>query len=345
MLRSLPQQNPRNRWEQLSRDYECGEAPRVSLQVFEDDSQSVISKNDSPDIPFRYSLNPYRGCAHGCAYCYARPSHEYLGFGSGTDFERKLVAKPRAPELLRAAFERRSWQGELLVMSGNTDCYQPLEAELELTRQCLEVCLEYANPVHIITKSALVERDIELLARLKERASVAVSVSVTFWDAAVARAIEPYAPSPRRRIETIRRLSSAGIPVVLHVAPLVPGLADRDVIPILEAARAAGAIAAVTIPLRLPGSVAEVFEQRLREHLPGSADKVLSRVREMRAGRLNDGRFFERFRAGGQYANALQSMFDATVNRLQFQGFPQPRPGTFRRPTDRGQLRLFEDER
>lgn len=342
MLRPLSHSNPRNRWEAASREYDEGEVPRVALQVFEDDTQNVISTNDSPDVPFRYSLNPYRGCAHGCAYCYARPSHEYLGFGSGTDFERKLVAKPRAAELLRARFEKSSWQGELLVLSGITDCYQPLEAELGLTRACLEVCLDYANPVHIITKSALIERDLDLLARLHERASVGVSVSVTFWDAAVARAIEPYAPPPRRRIETIRRLSRAGIPVLLHIAPLVPGLADKDVITILEAAREAGAASAIYTTLRLPGSVKEVFESRLREAFPERAEKVLARVREMRGGKLNESRFFERMSAQGEYAASIDAMFKATLRRLGYGKFPESRGGTFRRPPRRGeQLDLF----
>jgi DNA repair photolyase len=341
MLRPLSHSNPRNRWEAANREYELGEVPTVRLQVFEDDTQSIISTNDSPDVPFRYSLNPYRGCAHGCAYCYARPSHEYLGFGSGTDFERKLVAKPHAAELLRAHFQKRSWQGDLLVMSGITDCYQPLEADLELTRGCLEVCVEHQNPVHIITKSALVERDIDVLTRLHACASVGVSVSVTFWDAEVARAIEPYAPAPRRRIETIRRLSEAGIPVLLHIAPLIPGLADRDVIRILEAARKAGARSAIYTPVRLPGSVKEVFETRLREAFPDRAEKVLARVREMRGGKLNESRFFDRMEAKGEYAASIDNMFRATVRRLGYEKFPEARMGTFRRPGAARQLDLF----
>jgi DNA repair photolyase len=343
VLRPLVRENPENRWERLRVEYELGEAPRLALQVFQDQTRSIISENDSPDISFRYSINPYRGCAHGCAYCYARPSHEYLGFGAGSDFERKLVAKVAAAELLRQAFERPSWSGDLIVMSGITDCYQPLEAELELTRRCLEVCIEYRNPVHIITKSALIERDLALLVRLSEVASVGVTVSVTFWDAAVARAIEPYAPPPRRRIETLRRLSAAGIPTSVNMAPLIPGLSDRDLIPILEAAREAGALSAGCIPLRLPGSVAELFESRLRAALPAeAAEKVLCRVREMRGGKLNDPRFFARMRGSGEYAHTLERVFHATARRLGFGSFPEAKVGTFRRPTDRGQLRLFD---
>lgn len=324
-------------------EYDSGELPELGLEVIEDHSKTIVTENDSPDLSFRFSVNPYRGCAHGCAYCYARPSHEYLGFGSGADFERRIVVKRRAPELLRERFEQASWKGDLLVFSGNTDCYQPLEARFGLTRGCLAVCAEYRNPVHIITKSALIERDIDLLSRLHRDCSVGVSVSIPFWDEATARVIEPYAPSPRRRVATIRRLSEAGVPVVVHVAPLIAGLADRDLIPILEAAREAGALAAVSIPLRLPGSVAEVFEARLRERLPLSAEKVLARTREMRGGRLNDPRFFSRMHGRGAYARTLEQVFEATRQRLGYGAFPAPREGTFRRPTDRGgQLRLFE---
>jgi len=324
-------------------EYDEGEVPEVGLEIYEDQSKSILSENDSPDLSFRYSINPYRGCAHGCAYCYARPSHEYLGFGSGTDFERRIVIKPKAAELLRAAFDKPSWRGDLLVISGNTDCYQPIEARFELTRQCLEVCRDYHNPVHIITKGTLVERDIELLQAIHERASVGVSVSVTFWNDDVSRAIEPYAPTPRRRVETIRRLSAAGLPVVVHVAPVIVGLSDRDVIPILEAAREAGAVSAMMTPVRLPGSVAEVFEERLRQALPLRADRVLARIREMRGGKLNDPRFGSRQRGEGKYVEALRQSFDATCRRLGYGDIAERKTDTFRRPAAPSpQLRLFE---
>lgn len=342
MLRRLPLANPVHRWQREHVEYEPGEAPEVGLEVYEDQTQQILSTNDSPDLSFRYSINPYRGCAHGCVYCYARPSHEYLGFGSGTDFERRLVIKPRAPELLAEAFEKKSWRGELLVVSGNTDCYQPIEARYELTRRCLEVCRDYRNPVHIITKGTLVERDIDVLQELHAVASVGISVSVTFWDAEVARVIEPYAPTPRRRIETIRRLTAAGLPVVVHVAPVIVGLSDRDMIPILEAAREAGAISAVMMPVRLPGSVAELFETRLREALPLRAERVLSRIREMRGGKLNDPRFGMRQRGEGRYMEALQQSFEATRTRLGFEAFPEPKIGTFiRKERATPQLTLF----
>jgi DNA repair photolyase len=228
------------------------------------------------------------------------------------------------------------------MFSGNTDCYQPIEANLKLTRQCLEVCAEYRNPVHVITKSTLVERDVDLLQRLHEEAAVGVTVSVTFHNAEFARAIEPYAPTPARRVETIRRLTGAGIPVGVNVAPLIPGLSDRDLVPILESARAAGALAASTQLLRLPGSAAQVFSERVQELLPGHAAKVLKLIREMRGGKLNDPRFHERMSGQGGYAETLMGVYRATVNRLAFPGFPAPRAGTFRRPSRSAQLDLFE---
>ena len=343
MLRRLPLQNPINGWERAHVEYEPGEAPQTGLEIYEDNTQNILSTNDSPDISFRYSVNPYRGCAHGCSYCYARPSHEYLGFGAGTDFERRIVIKPRAPELLKEAFDKRSWQGDLLVFSGITDCYQPVEARFELTRRCLEVCRDYQNPVHIITKSTLVERDIDVLSELSARASLSVSVSVTFWDAEVARVIEPYVPTPRRRIETIRRLTAAGIRVVVHVAPIIVGLSDRDMLPILQAAREAGAVSAMMMPVRLPGSVAEVFERRLREALPLRAERVLSHIREMRGGKLNDPRFGSRQRGEGKYVEAIQQSFEAACRRLGYVEQPEPRTGTFARPkSSQKQLGLFD---
>lgn len=343
MLRRLPLQNPVNGWERAHVEYDPGEAPQTGLEIYEDNTQNILSTNDSPDISFRYSVNPYRGCAHGCSYCYARPSHEYLGFGAGTDFERRIVIKPRAPELLKEAFDKRGWQGDLLVFSGITDCYQPVEARFELTRRCLEVCRDYQNPVHIITKSTLVERDIDVLSELSARASLSVSVSVTFWDAEVARVIEPYVPTPRRRIETIRRLTAAGIRVVVHVAPVIVGLSDRDMLPILQAAREAGAVSAMMMPVRLPGSVAEVFERRLREALPLRAERVLSHIREMRGGKLNDPRFGSRQRGEGKYVEAIQQSFEAACRRLGYADWPEPRTGTFARPrSSQKQLGLFD---
>src|SRR5450432_2457879 len=353
-MRTLPLRNPPNRWHKAAVSYD-EDAPRVELTVFADDSRSILSRNDSPDLGFRYSVNPYRGCLHGCAYCYARPTHEYLGFGAGADFERKIVVKLRAGELLREAFEKQSWVGELILFSGNTDCYQPLESSYALTRACLAVCREYRNPLHVITKSTLVERDADVLADLAAVGSASVTLTIPFWDAAVARAIEPLVPTPKRRMETVRRLSERGVPVSVNIAPLIPGLSDRDIVQILEAAKLAGAVGAAMIPLRLPGSVEAVFVERLREAFPLAAEKVLARVREMRGGKLNDPRFGSRMQGEGPYIDAVRLLFDQTARRLGLKARemangqtginderPAPTETTFRRPTDKGgQLRLF----
>ncbi|HEX3774794.1 MAG TPA: PA0069 family radical SAM protein [Polyangiaceae bacterium] len=348
-MRPLPLRNPPNPWHKEVVSY-LEEAPRVELSVFEDQTRQILSDNDSPDLGFRYSVNPYRGCLHGCAYCYARPSHEYLGFGAGADFERKIVIKPRAGELLREAFEKPSWVGDLILFSGNTDCYQPLEASYRLTRACLDVCAEYRNPLHVITKSALVERDIDLLAELAELGAASVTITIPFWDPETARAIEPLVPTPKRRIEIVRRLSERKIPVSVNIAPLIPGLSDRDIVHVLEAAAEAGAIDAGLIPLRLPSSVKEVFIERIREAFPLRAEKILNRVRDMRDGELNDPRFGHRMRGEGPYFEAVQLLFEQTAKRLGLGSYDRREydreakaRSTFRRPTDKGgQMRLFD---
>jgi len=352
IVRPIPLANPPNPWETNVVDY-LGEPPLAPLQIFEDHSRSILAKNDSPDVGFTWSVNPYRGCAHGCSYCYARPTHEYLGFGSGTDFERKIVVKPRAGELLRQAFDRPSWHGELIVFSGNTDCYQPLEASYRLTRACLEACADYRNPVHIITKAPLIERDLELLVRLAREASIGVSISIPFWNEANARAIEPYVATPARRMKTVRRLSEAGICVSVNVAPVCPGLNDEDMPAILEHAKGAGATSASMIMVRLPGTVKQVFEERIRAELPLRAERILARTREIRGGRLNDPRFGVRKTGEGVYAEAISSLFERTAARLGLAGrqvkSDEPCTTTFRRPSGpasqrtAGQLDLFAD--
>lgn len=342
-MRSLPVHNPASRFERFRVEYDEVPEPNATYDVYEDESQSILSENDSPDIGFRFSVNPYRGCLHGCAYCYARPSHEYLGFGAGSDFERKIMVKRRAAELLEKAFQKKRWEGELVVFSGNTDCYQPLERSLGITRACLEVCARYRNPVHIITKSALVERDLDHLGTLAREADAGVTVSIPFLDPEVARAMEPYAPPPSRRFTSVRRLVDAGIRVNVNIAPLIPGLNDSDVVPLLEAAHAAGASTAATVALRLPGSVAEVFEERIRAALPLRAEKILTRVREMRGGKLNDSHFGSRMRGSGTYIDTVMNVFHVTVKRLGMtRSEALPRPNAFRRPEGPGrQLSLF----
>jgi DNA repair photolyase len=271
---------------------------------------------------------------NGCAYCFARPTHEYLDLGAGTDFETKIAVKVRAPELLQKAFDRPSWQGELIVFSGVTDCYQPLEASYQITRRCLEICARYRNPVGIITKAPLIERDLDVLQELNRVARVRVYVSIPFWNADHARAIEPYVATPQRRMLTVERLSKAGISVSVMVAPVIPGLTDEDMPRILEAARAAGARRAGYVLLRLPGSVKAVFEERLRATLPERADRVLHRIRETRGGKLYDSRFGTRGRGEGEYAAAIAKLFAITTRRL---GLNEEReeveePSTFQRP-------------
>jgi DNA repair photolyase len=334
-------ENPPNPWAATDVEYLEGEAPAAGLDVYEDVTRGILSHNDSPDLAFEWSVNPYRGCFHACAYCYARPSHEYLSFGAGTDFERKIVIKRRAPELLRDAFDEPKWNGELVVFSGVTDCYQPLEVSYRLTRACLEVCAEYRNPAAIITKAPLVERDIDVLQELARVASVSVSVSVPFWNEARARAIEPFVTTPARRVRTIERLARAGLRVGVMVAPIIPGLNDEEMGDVLRAARDAGASYAASALLRLPGPVKDVFEDRLRAALPLRVDRVLRRIRETRGGKTNDARFGVRGKGEGAYAEAIATLFTQTAQRL---GFATPsdgdaRPSTFRRP--RGQLPLF----
>ncbi|HEU4406038.1 MAG TPA: PA0069 family radical SAM protein [Polyangiaceae bacterium] len=340
-----PAENPPNPWLSSSVEY-LGEPPAAAPEVYEDHSRTILTKNESPDVGFRWSVNPYRGCFHACAYCYARPGHEHLGYGAGTDFETKLVVKPRAPELLRAALLAPSWGGEPIAFSGVTDCYQPLEASYRLTRGCLEVCAEFRNPVCVITKGALVERDLDLLARLHREARVAVAVSVPFFDEAKARAIEPHVPTPARRLKAVARLAAAGLPVGVMVAPIIPGLNDEDLGPLLEAARDAGARWACRGLLRLPGSTREVFTARLERALPLRSKRVLARVREARGGRLNDPRFGARMRGEGHYVEALHALFEAHARRLGLPThFPDggDAPSTFRRPPPAGaQLSLFD---
>ena len=331
--------NPPNPWHSTHVEL-LGPPPEAKLQIFEDLSRSLVTSNDSPDIPFKWSANPYRGCYHGCAYCYARPGHQYLDMGAGTDFERKIVVKPSAPDLLRKQFEKKSWRGELIVFSGVTDCYQPIEASYELTRKCLEVCLEYRNPVSIITRSALIERDIDLLAQLHEHSYCSVALSVPFFDSDNARAVEPHAPSPKRRFKTISKLAKAGVPVGVNVAPIIPGLTDPDIPQILEAARSAGAQWAWKILLRLPGPVATVFEERMRERFPLRAQKIMNQLNLCRDGNLQESRFGHRMRGQGQRWKIIESLFDTYHRKLGYSSCPDvPKPSPFERPGS--QMTLF----
>lgn len=335
-----PVANPPNPWASTHVEY-LGEPPPAALEVFEEEARTIIASNDSPDIPFRFSVNPYRGCFHGCAYCFARPSHQYLGFGAGTDFERKLVVKTNAVALLRAAFMRPRWQGEGLAISGVTDCYQPLEASYRLTRGLLEVCRDFRNPVGIVTKGALVERDLDVLVALHAVTTVRVFLSIPFADEAMGRAIEPYAASIPRRFAVLRALSDAGIVTGVSVSPVIPGLSDDQIPEILERAREAGARRAFMTMLRLPAEVRPVFLERLHEAAPLRAGKVISAIEQSRGGKLYDPRFGARMRGQGPRWAAIEALFHAHHRRLGFAedaGPPPDQPSTFRRPTAQQEL-------
>lgn len=290
--------------------------PAVKIEVFEETAKSVITENDSPDIPFTYSVNPYRGCQHACAYCYARTYHEYLDMGAGTDFETKLVVKTNAAHLLAKELSRPKMRGQSLSFSGVTDCYQPLEAVYKITRACLEVCLDYRTPISIITKSYLVMRDAHLLATLQRVAGAVVYQSIPYADDKLARAIEPHAPPPTKRFEAMRKLADAGVPVGVMVSPIIPGLNDQEIPEVLRRAAEAGARSASYIPLRLPGSVEEVFRSRLKSTLPLRAGRVEARLKEMRGNKFNENRFGHRMKGEGTYWRSIQSLFAVSAARF-----------------------------
>jgi DNA repair photolyase len=340
--------NPVNRYESLHveplvDDAEGGDAAPTPTLFFRDVSRTALAENSSPDVGFRFSLNPYRGCEHGCTYCYARPSHEYLGFSAGLDFERKIMVKDDAPELLRAAFCSQRWEAQVVALSGNTDCYQPVERRLELTRRCLEVFLEFRNPVSAITKSALVARDADLFAALAEHRAAQVFCSVTTLDPELARRLEPRAAAPERRLEAMAKLAKAGVPVGVMVAPIIPGLNDAEIPRILAAAAAAGAGAAGWVLLRLAKPLDALFEEWLGEHYPDRKARVLNHIRETRDGRLSDSTFGRRMRGTGPYAQQIASLFDVAARKHRLDGkLPPLSAAAFRRPPAVGdQMRLL----
>ena len=321
------------------------DAPRTEVGI--DTSRSVISYNQSPDIPFDRSVNPYRGCEHGCIYCYARPTHAWLGLSPGLDFERRLFHKPDAARQLRAALAKPGYRPATLVLGANTDPYQPIERKLGTTRALLEVLLETRHPVAITTKSALVLRDLPLLKALAAEHLVAVQVSVTTLDDALARRLEPRAPAPRRRLRAVAELAAAGIPTGVLVSPLIPGLTDHDLERIVAAAAEAGAVRAGALLLRLPLELAQFFEEWLRAHYPQRADKVLSLIRQCRGGALNASDFGTRMTGTGPVAALLQQRFRLALRRhgllRQDSGWALSAT-SFRAPSaDPRQLSLFAD--
>ena len=325
-------------WSVGSLDGAAGEeaAPAWKTQVSDEQARTILTRNASPDLPFNVSLNPYRGCEHGCIYCFARPTHSYLGLSPGLDFESRIYAKVNAPELLRRELARPSYVPEPIALGVNTDAYQPCERERQLTRRVLEVLQECDHPVALITKSSLIERDIDILAPMAARHLAAVAVTVTTLDPAIARTLEPRAAAPARRLRTIRTLTEAGIPVGVSIAPIIPFVTEPEIEQLLEAVRDAGAIHAHYVVLRLPWEVSPLFQQWLEAHFPERAQRVMNRVREMRGGKDYDSAFGGRMRGEGVWADLIRQRFEKAVHRLGLHGkggrFKQLDCTQFRRP-------------
>ena len=341
--------SPANRFEKLHIDQNdldvvdvalgTEERPRRETQYFRDGTKSVITRNNNPDVGFETSLNPYRGCEHGCIYCYARPTHEYLGFSPGLDFETKILVKEDAPELLRRELMSPRWQPQTIAISGVTDCYQPAERRFQLTRRCLQVLAEFRNPVIIVTKSHLVVRDIDVLTELSRYEAAAVFLSLTSLDADLAGVMEPRATRPAGRLAAIEALNQAGIPVGFMIAPVIPGLNDHEIPAVVSAAVQAGAGYAGFVMLRLPFAIKELFESWLLRNFPEKRDKVLSRIREVRGGKLNDPRFGSRMSGEGAIADAIADVFKLACRKAGIEGRgPKLSTASFRRPGEQRQL-------
>lgn len=331
-------------WEHLIEDEQRERSTcSPSTEFLPDRSRSIITENNSPDVGFRYSINPYRGCEHGCAYCYARPGHEYLGFNAGLDFESKILVKHDAAELLERALARSGWRGELIALSGVTDCYQPAERRYGITRQVLQVMLRARQATAIVTKNALVLRDLDVLKQMASRRLVHVNVSITTLRADLARTLEPRTSSPAARLRAIRALAQAGVPVRAMVAPMIPGLNDVELPKLLEAAAEAGAQSAAYILLRLPLAVEPIFRDWLAREAPLARDRVEAAIRRTRDGRLSDPQFGRRMRGQGPVAEQIARVFRVFTRRY---GLDRPLPeldfAQFQRPLPGGQQRLFE---
>src|SRR5258708_24771454 len=338
-------ENPPNRFEKIwkSRDPEWTEEdPAPGTEFLRDTSRFIIYYNDGPDLGFSASLNPYRGCEHGCIYCYARPTHEYLGMSAGLDFESKILVKMDAPELLREELGSSRWEPQMMMMSGVTDCYQPVERRLQITRRCLEVLAECRSPVGIVTKNHLVTRDIDILKDMAAHRVVSVTLSVTSLRDELAGSLEPRTSRPAARLDAIAKLAQAGTPVSVHVAPLIPRLNDYEIPSILKAAYEAGARSAHYTIVRLPFAVKSLFESWLERNIPDAKEKILHRIREMRGGRLNDPRFGSRMRGEGLYAQQIARLFAVARQKAGFRNEDRElRLEGFRRPSG-PQLMLFD---
>jgi DNA repair photolyase len=329
--------NPSNRFESIAyeHDPETGEAAEAAVptRFFQDHSRSIIAYNDSPDVGFDASINPYRGCEHGCIYCYARPTHEYLGLSAGLDFETQIFVKTQAPQLLRKELSAKKYSPQVIAISGVTDCYQPAERHFQLTRGCLEVLHEFGNPVGIVTKNHLVTRDIDVLRELAQEELVIVYVSVTTLDAGLSKIMEPRASTPTHRLEAIEALTQAGIPAGVMVAPVIPAITESEMPAILHAAARAGAQAAGYVMLRLPLGVAPLFSQWLETHFPDRKQKVLHHIEDIRGGRLNQAEFGKRMRGEGLYAEQVAKLFEISRRKAGIMGRgPRLTTDKFRRP-------------
>jgi DNA repair photolyase len=297
-------------------EYQADEK-KIITQFYADDSRSVISVNDSPDVAFSYSFNPYRGCEHGCVYCYARPTHSYLGFSAGLDFETKIMVKKDAHILLEKEFRKKSYKPDVLIFSGNTDCYQPVEKKLELTRKALQVCLNFKNPVSLITKNSLVQRDIDILSELASLNLIEVTLSITTLNGKLASVMEPRCASPEMRLRTIEFLSSRGIPCGVNIAPVIPGLTDEEIPGILKSASEAGARSAGYLMLRLPHEVKEIFLNWVKQEFPSRYDKIVSRISSAHGGKLYNPEFGKRFKGEGEYADLIKNLFDINCRKYK----------------------------
>ena len=333
-------QNPPNRFRAAEVEWDEA-APVAAIEIFEETAKSIITRNNSPDVGFEFSVNPYRGCTHACTYCFARNYHEFLGWGAGTDFETKIVAKINAPELLRKELMRPAWKGDSLAFSFTSDPYLPLEGSFALTRRCLEICLEFRNPVSIITKSTLILRDLDVLLELDRQANLAVIFSLPALDLETSRAIEPNTPTPAARLKAIEKLTTAGITVGLAVAPVIPSLTDAEIPEILRRGADAGVKFAFMSLLRLPGSVEDYFVAKLAESLPSKKDKILNRIREVRGGKLYNSNFGERMRGTGERWAVITKLFELSCRRYGINSEPRNlQANTFRRPQQ--QMNLFD---
>jgi len=340
-----------NRFEQIYIDQTSNESDeyfefderekKVQTVFYNDHSKSILSKNESPDLGMGYSINPYRGCEHGCIYCYARATHEYLGFSSGLDFETKIMVKRDAAKLLEEAFSKSSWQPETIVVSGNTDCYQPVERKLEITRGCLEVFLKFRNPVAIITKNALVQRDVDILKELAKLNLVRVVISITSLKKEIQSKMEPRTSTPARRLQTIEFLSSNGISTSVNVAPIIPGLTDEEIPSILKEASERGAKSAGRVMLRLPFAVKELFTDWVKREFPARSNKIINRIKELHGGKLYNSEFGKRMTGEGEWADIVQKIFAANCSKFNLNKERIPLSTNHFRRIVKGQIDLF----